>query len=177
MSEGRLTMNRNHAAWVRPRTAPPESLPPESLADCRLVAPPTSVPSAGRRDNDHSHHPTRRLAFGAGLLTPPKRPYQIRPRLAPTLRVGLLTPNLVLGGVEQWLLGLLQNTAGQLSWSVAVTNPAAIEPEMRRQAEEFSEVVTGEPAIAALVASADVIVAWGVYGLAELLKGFTGPVV
>ena len=101
----------------------------------------------------------------------------VRPRLTPTLRVGFLTPNLLMGGVEHWLLGLLKNNSGQLSWSVAVTNPWAIEPEMRREAEAFAEVVTGEPAIAALVASADVIVAWGVYGLAELLQGITGPVV
>ena len=57
------------------------------------------------------------------------------------------------------LLGLLKNNTGQLSWSVAVTNSWAIEPEVRREAEAFAEVVTGEPAIAALVASADVIVA------------------
>ena len=101
----------------------------------------------------------------------------VRPRLSPTLRVGFLTPNLLMGGVEHWLLGLLKNNPGQLSWSVAVTNPWAIEPEMRHEAEAFAEVVTGEPAIAALVASADVIVAWGVYGLAELLQGFAGPVV
>ena len=150
MSESRLAMNRNHAAWIRPRTAPPESLPPESLADRRLVAPPTSVPSAERRDYDHSHHPT--------------------------LRVGFLTPNLLMGGVEHWLLGLLKNNPGQLNWSVAVTKSWAIEPEMRCEAEAFAEVVTGEPVIAALVASADLIVAWGVYGLTELLQGFAGPV-
>ena len=40
-----------------------------------------------------------------------------------------------------------------------VTNPVAIEPVMRREAEAFVEVVTGEPAIAALVTSADVLVA------------------
>ena len=101
----------------------------------------------------------------------------VRPRLSPTLRVGFLTPALVIGGVEHWLLGLLQNTTGQLSWSVAVTNSVAIEPEIRRAVEEFGEVVTGEPAIAALAASADVMLAWGVSGLAPLLKDFAGPIV
>jgi hypothetical protein len=52
----------------------------------------------------------------------------------------------------------------------------AIEPDMRREAEQFAEVVTGEVDLAALVANADVMVAWGVYGLAEMLRGFTGPI-
>ena len=93
------------------------------------------------------------------------------------LRVGFLTPNLLMGGVEHWLLGLLKHNSGLLSWSVGVTNPVAIEPDMRREAEQFTEVVTGVAALAALVANADVMVAWGVYGLAEMLHDFTGPVV
>lgn len=101
----------------------------------------------------------------------------IPPRLAPVLRVGFLMPNLLMGGVEHWLLGLLKHNDRRLSWSVCVTNPFAIEPEMRREAEPFAEVVTGEAALAALVANADVMVAWGVYGLDEMLKDFTGPVV
>ncbi len=55
----------------------------------------------------------------------------VRPRLSPVLCVTFITPNLLMGGVEHWLLGLLRNNAGQLSWTVAVTNPVAIEPEMR----------------------------------------------
>ena len=39
----------------------------------------------------------------------------VRPRLSPTLREGFLTPNLLMGGVEHWLLGLLKNNTGQLS--------------------------------------------------------------
>jgi len=101
----------------------------------------------------------------------------IPPRRAPVLRVGFLMPNLLMGGVEHWLLGLLKHNDRRLSWSVCVTNPFAIEPEMRREAEPFAEVVTGEAALAALVANADVMVAWGVYGLDEMLKDFTGPVV
>ena len=82
-----------------------------------------------------------------------------------------------MGGVEHWLLGLLKNNSGQLSWSVVVTNPAAIEPEMRRQAEEFAEVVTGESSVPEVAKRADVIIAWSVYELARLLKDYTGPVV
>ena len=108
-----MMMNRNDVTVVQPRSAPPESLPPESLADCRLVAPPTSVPSAERRDYDHSHHQTLR----------PFRLCQVRPRLAPSLRVGFITPNLLFGGVEHWLLGLLRHSGPRLSWSVAVTIP------------------------------------------------------
>ena len=101
----------------------------------------------------------------------------VPPRRAPVLRVGFLTPNLLMGGVEHWLLGLLKHNSGLLSWSVGVTNSVAIEPDMRREAEQFAEVVTGEAALTAMVANADVMVAWGVYGLAEMLKDFTGLVV
>ena len=101
----------------------------------------------------------------------------VRPRLSPVLCVTFITPNLLIGGVEHWLLGLLKNNAGQLSWTVAVTNPAAIEPKMRQQAEEFAEVVAGESVLPALVASSDIILAWGVFGLDRWLRDYRGPVV
>ena len=104
-------------------------------------------------------------------------PLGVRPRRSPLLRVLFITPNLVMGGVEHWLLGLLANNPAQLSWMVAVTNPGAIEPEIRRQAEVFAEVVTGELAVPALVQCSDIVLAWGVAGLNRWLQKFRGPVV
>ena len=68
------------------------------------AAPPAAYPSpspAGLRTSDH-------LA---------------RPHAPPKLRVGFLTPFLLFGGVEHWLLSLLRYSDRQLTWSGVVTNP------------------------------------------------------
>ena len=78
-------------------------------------------------------------------------PTAIVPRAAPRPRVVFITPNLLIGGVEHWLLGVSEHSGSQLEWSVAVTNPAAIEPEMRVRVEAFACVDTGDDGVARLL--------------------------
>ena len=95
---------------VRPRTAPAEALS-----------------SAANREGPR----TRRFEAVTHTSQLARRRDVIRPRPSPRLRVGFLTPNLLMGGVEHWLLGLLKHNTGELGWTVVVTNPHAVEPERR----------------------------------------------
>jgi glycosyltransferase involved in cell wall biosynthesis len=101
----------------------------------------------------------------------------LRPRAPPRLEVGFITPNLLIGGVEHWLLGLVRHSAQRLQWSVAVTQPSAVEPEMRARVEEFASVDIGDGAALALSRACDALVCWGIADLGRYSRGFPGPVV
>ncbi len=143
---------------VRPRAAPAETLS-----------------SAG--DDSREEQRTRRFEVVTHTGALVRRREVIRPRPSPRLRVAFVTPNLLMGGVEHWLLGLLKHNTGGLDWTVVVTNPHAVEPEMRLEAEQYANVMIGESAIVTVAAQSDVVIAWGVFGLDRWLREFRGPVV
>jgi glycosyltransferase involved in cell wall biosynthesis len=101
----------------------------------------------------------------------------IRPRRAPAVRVRFLTPNLIVGGVEFWLLSLLRYGDSRLNWNVVVTNPGMVEPRMRREIERFAPVKLGSTVGTDSSAASDVLVAWGIRDLEPHIRGFRGPIV
>ncbi|MBI1901818.1 MAG: glycosyltransferase family 4 protein [Planctomycetia bacterium] len=112
----------------------------------------------------------------ADVASAPERAW-LAARPAPRLRVGFVTPNLLIGGVEHWFLGVARCSRSQIEWAAAVTNPAAVENEMRTKTAEFAPVGVGAAAVRGLARWADVIVTWGVHDLTGMISGFHGPVV
>lgn len=125
------------------------------------------------------------------------------PRSGPPLRVGLVTPNLVLGGAEFWILGLLKYCDPRdIAWSgVVITNPDLCDETMCRQAARHAPLYSGpqensdrtfapettcvrrfrtlREAVARLCRGSGVIVVWGVANFGEHLEGhdFSGQIV
>lgn len=121
----------------------------------------------------------------------------------PLLRVGFVTPNLVLGGAEYWILGLLKYCdPARIAFSgMVVTNAEACDAAIWRQAANYAPIYGGplkernetrhsdsgdvrrfatlSEAFGRLCGDSDVVVAWGVPNLPRYLDGlgFAGQVV
>jgi glycosyltransferase involved in cell wall biosynthesis len=89
-------------------------------------------------------------------------PKLVEPKNRP-LRVGILTPAMLIGGVEQWILSLVQHTDRQrLSWEgVAVLYPENLDTRMSDRIEPYCPVGVGLGEVARLSRSCDVLLAWG----------------
>lgn len=137
----------------------------------------------------------RRVEGGAPTLA--------RPRAVPTICVGFLTPNLLLGGAEYWILGLLRRLdprAFSLG-GVAMMNNAPSELEVCREAASCTRIYGGplhdcpadrapdrclvlrfpslRDALAKVAADSDILIVWGLSHLDRYLGGlgFPGPIV
>lgn len=123
--------------------------------------------------------------------------------IGPRLRVGFVTPNLVLGGAEYWILGLLKYCdPSRIKISgVVVMSSDACEEAMCRRAAEYAPLYggplsrpgivhdaedgfvqrfpTSSDALGRLCDDSDVIVVWGVAHLGKHLSGlaYRGQVV
>lgn len=94
------------------------------------------------------------------------------------LRVGFLTPNLLVGGVERWLQALVAHAdRARIEWRVWLANPQAQEEQMIAALGPHATLCTGEEARAWLLRTSDVLIGWGLPGLPELVRGFERPVV
>jgi glycosyltransferase involved in cell wall biosynthesis len=86
------------------------------------------------------------------------------------LRCGVLTPALLLGGAERWIIALLEQTDPRIAWrGVALTEPHRIDPGIGAEVERICPVLLGKAAAARLAARCDVLVIWGLPGWWELL--------
>lgn len=111
---------------------------------------------------------------------PARSPLQTtQPRSAPMQRARVLVvvPNLLIGGVEHWLLGVIKYSLDQIDWSVAVTNPAAVEPEMWDRVAAFAQVTSAEDEIVRLLRHADAVVTWGIADPIRRIGCYGGPVI
>jgi glycosyltransferase involved in cell wall biosynthesis len=132
-----------------------------------------------RLESLQSLRPTPPVGEEAETLPAVIRIPTIQPRSGPRHRPRalLVVPNLLIGGVEHWLLGVIKYSLDQIDWSVAVTNPAAVEPEMRQRVAAFAEVATSDEEIARLLRQADVVVTWGIADPIRRIGCYSGPVI
>lgn len=95
------------------------------------------------------------------------------------LRVGFITPSLYWGGAERWMLDLARFSGHAIEWTgVACVSAVNRDESMVRLFEPLMPVREfGRRAVHQVGRRADVLVAWGAYDLAELVRGFRGPVV
>ncbi len=134
--------------------------------------------------------------------TAPRR-FCLRPRRAPQLRVGFVTPNVVLGGAEMWILGLLRYFDPQ---RIAPSGVAIVRGDLpdrciceqvatfaqlfagplwdpsrdaRDDAPQVQRLGSAREAVAAVADRSDVLIVWGVGDLGDHLRGlgFLGRVV
>lgn len=141
----------------------------------------------------------RSRELGAGSTSPAS----YRPRTGPPLRVGLVTPNLVLGGAEFWILGLLKYCdPSEIAWTgVVITNPEVCDDAMCGQAARHAPLYSGSleildrtpaphagcvqrfrtlrEAVGRICRESGVIVFWGVADFGQQLRGldFSGQIV
>lgn len=99
------------------------------------------------------------------------------------VRVGFLTPTLILGGAGRWITSLARHLPAQSDQRIAVTMVAVVNNvpterslECERETGQYASIVHGVEALDVLAAQSDVIVVWGVRSL-ERLPPFRGPVV
>jgi len=92
--------------------------------------------------------------------------------------VAFVTPNLLIGGVEQWLLGLVKySDPARVRWHVAATDPAAQEPVTVDRLTQYAPIATGQRAIQRLASRMDAVVVWGLEQPRHWIGDFAGPVV
>jgi glycosyltransferase involved in cell wall biosynthesis len=107
------------------------------------------------------------------------------------VRAAFLTPTLLMGGAERWLLSLARRCdRRRIQWTgTALTDRASFSPVLCRELSSYMPVYAGphagggtakpsvvrcrsaRHALAAAVAEADVLLTWGTPRLAELLSG------
>lgn len=124
----------------------------------------TTVPASGLR--------------GAGI---------VRQDSAALTRVGFITPSLLLGGAERWVLNLAEYLGPRCTPSgVAICTNRATDEHLRRARHIFPRVLraddrhgnhTSRRAVRELAAHCDVLLAWGLATLPELVRGLDLPVV
>lgn len=135
----------------------------------------THYPSLGRHIGfTSSMRHGQKEGFEALAYHPDYSGYRLREQ---PVRVGFLTPNILCGGVERWLHGTIQAATGASSWRVWLANDKAQEGPMVRALTPFATLCTGPEALAWVKATSDVLVAWGLPELPQLVEGFRGPVV
>jgi glycosyltransferase involved in cell wall biosynthesis len=124
-------------------------------------------------------------------------PGHAKSRLGQRLRVALLTPTLVMGGAERWMVSLARCCDRErIEWTgTALSDGAPASAELCREMSAFMPVYAGpgagpaefspyvtycdsaKAALTAALARADVLVTWGVPCLADLTGRFDRPVV
>lgn len=112
----------------------------------------------------------------------------------PPPRVGFLTPSLLMGGAERWMIALAEHCDPEaVAWAgTALTADALAEPAICREMNRFMPVYggpapdgdrshpyvtrlpTAADAVTAVARQADVIISWGVHYLKDQLDGFPG---
>lgn len=113
------------------------------------------------------------------------------------LRVGLMTPTLLMGGAERWMISLARCCDPRLiEWTgTALTDQAPASVRLCREMSAFMPIHAGpfatggvcipsihycnsaRAALEAVARSADLLITWGVRHLAKLIDGFQIPVV
>ncbi len=124
-------------------------------------------------------------------------PGYAKARLRHRLRVALLTPTLVMGGAERWMVSLARCCHRErIEWTgTALSDGAPASAELCREMAAFMPIYAGpgagptqfspyvtycdsaKAALAAALRGADVLLTWGVPWLADLTGRFDGPVV
>ncbi len=99
------------------------------------------------------------------------------------IRVGFLTPTLVLGGAGRWMTSLARHLPGQSNHQITaaiigVVNNAstARSAASEQEAMRYTSVAYGQKALEAVAAQSDVLLVWGLRSL-DKLPTFQGPVV
>lgn len=104
-----------------------------------------------------------------------RRPLPLVPSDRP-VRVGLVTPSIVLGGAERWLIDMSRYC--RVEWtgcaSISPDGNSRLIAEMRRY---MPVVFSGRAAVAEVAQTADVLIVWGVANLPELIGDYDGRVV
>lgn len=106
-------------------------------------------------------------AKGVGGIDPTVRrqylPCGSKTQLGVSVRCGVVTPALELGGAERWIVSLLQSTDARIAWQgVALVQGHRFHTEVRAEVEGVAPVLTGVAGLHALAALCDVLVVWGV---------------
>lgn len=84
------------------------------------------------------------------------------------IRVGFITLDLALGGVTQWMLGLLRHwDDGQIA-PAGVAVATKIDPLVESRVTRYAPVLRGNGAVAQLARASDVLIVWGVSDLDDL---------
>lgn len=79
------------------------------------------------------------------------------------VRVGIVTPGLLRGGAEQWMLSLLDHVdRARVHWAGVAVRYEQVDPGMRDEFRRRAPVAVGEAAVDALYRRVDVAVVWGV---------------
>lgn len=111
-----------------------------------------------------------------GMSRPGRRAVRVRHfRAAPTgpVRVAFLTPQLMVGGVEMWLVALAR-FARRTRWTVAVESPERIVPLIADALAGRADVLTGPDAVRDALEWADVAVSWAEPDLEWALGNWPG---
>ena len=170
---------------VSPRPAPPGSV---------AVTPSAGASHDGvdgdiRPRGDFGSRPWRPGIGRDGPVSPP--PTRTR------VRVAFLTPTLLMGGAERWMISLARSCdPRRIEWTgTALTEGAPADAELCHEMAAYMPVYAGpgagppegspsitrrhsaRAALDAVLAGADVLVAWGTHDLARLVAGYSGPVV
>lgn len=109
-------------------------------------------------------------------------------RVIPRVRLAFLTPTLLMGGAERWLVSLARRCDRErIEWTgTALTEGAAMSPALGRELSSYMPIFGGpgaggngapyirrcrsaREALDCVVADADVLITWGTQNLAELL--------
>lgn len=113
------------------------------------------------------------------------------------LRVALLTPTLLMGGAERWLISLARCCdRRRIEWTgTALSHGAAVHPDLCREMSAYMPIYAGPEAaplakpdsirrcpsapaaLQAVLKDADVLITWGLPNLPDLVKGYKRPVV
>lgn len=151
-----------------------------------------TIPVAWERPQTAS---VRRRVWQPGVDVPPSERYSSSERRP--IRVAFLTPTLLMGGAERWMVSLARHCdRRRIKWTgTALSDWAPAKPEICREMaaympvyagpgagppEDCSDVIRCESTIEAIrlaTREADVLVTWGLPDLGRLLVGLQIPVV
>jgi glycosyltransferase involved in cell wall biosynthesis len=111
------------------------------------------------------------------------------------IRIALLTPTLLMGGAERWLISLARCCdRRRIEWTgTALSHGAAVHPDLCREMSAYMPVYAGpeaapledsirrcpsaRTALQTVLTDADVLITWGLPNLGDLVRGYTRPVV
>jgi glycosyltransferase involved in cell wall biosynthesis len=132
----------------------------------RFVNDPTARDEARRRAQARGRSLVRRLArepVDAGATAGAAEP----------VRVGIVTPGLLLGGAERWIVDLLHHTdRTRLCWEgVALVHPDHQDPRIMELVQQVCPVELGEAGVAQLAGRCDVVLIWGMGDTGRFFRG------
>lgn len=113
------------------------------------------------------------------IKNPTQAPQLVKvvPNTTGKLRVGIVTPAILLGGAELWILSLVKHLDSRIKvMGVSITDrKPPIDPILGPEIQKFTTLNYN---VAEMSANCDVLVVWGVYGLSQYIpSNFPGPIV